>query len=880
MDVPHHHLPPHQKIAFWLHSPSKSQFSHTVPIFRESFNSHNWFIESQQSGGIVVFALKHNAMIDMSGISHKQLQRLRNSIEVFSSDGTHLKSIILDEESPLVGLGVFTDGHIFTVTANGNVTIFTSTGLAVYQQLLFAEGTVLGMAVDHDSFVIIATDHRLFYAANFNTSPSNRDNPATLRLREVSDPRIPDAENCHVAMQCPDKHPDGSISAILAPPNGREIAIVTLEARRVSDIETIVTPAGLCKIKIDPRGQFLLAHCRDPSHPGEAGASSLRVWDISGHEAKARWRGDDLTIDPFSDLVGFCAGLPCICVGGSSVRLDILFPRGKSKATFSLPAMPIILVSEVDGAAIVLPPPSAARILALRVSAATRRVFDLGSTCSSACLYLANEQYQKGNPQADQLLRSVSNLAEAAAVLMEAAAAECDPSWQRSILRAAGFGKLFADSGDQSALGSQYRQIAELIRLTNGLALLPVGMLMTVPQLRTLGYQALVARLCNRGLHGHAVGICKLASLELGSVARDWAQAVMANPDNRTIPDAQMFDSLVQRLEDVFSDPAFENSGHPLSWRQIARMALVANRPRLASLLIDREPRVEDQVRVFIEMGSYDEAVSRALEAGDSELVLHAIRCSPEPYRALTSPAARALFIDRCLLEARVLVQLPSVARIRPAPLDAVRELAERQSNGQLHANVHFHQAHFAQSPTDVRESLERAVDACPEDSFLRARLEGSLSLIDVQFEVGRDASRTIVGFTGSGSVAALPKKQALAFGKKAGLHPLAISKGLSECLARAGEWQELVSQAKKYARKGDPWLFFEAGRTHGCPTSELHSIIKLMDRRDAVRAAVELDDESLIRRVGADLSVEDYHVLNVAPIFVHHFRSSSGMSN
>ena len=79
--------------------------------------------------------------------------------------------------------------------------------------------------------------------------------------------------------------------------------------------------------------------------------------------------------------------------------------------------------------------------------------------------------------------------------------------------------------------------------------------------------------------------------------------------------DEHICDTVVQKLR---SRPG-------ISYAEIASTAYRRNRPRLATLLLDHEPRAADQVPLLISMQEDEVALMKAIEGGDTDLMYLAL---------------------------------------------------------------------------------------------------------------------------------------------------------------------------------------------------------------------------------------------------------------
>ena len=123
---------------------------------------------------------------------------------------------------------------------------------------------------------------------------------------------------------------------------------------------------------------------------------------------------------------------------------------------------------------------------------------------------------------------------------------------------------------------------------------------------KKLGPQALIDRLVNRRQHLLAWRICDHLKIKGDTVLVHWASAKVKTP----VDDNEVGAQIINKLENVAG----------VSYSSIASAAYKAGRPRLATMLLDNEPRSADQVPLLLSMHEDEMALSKAIESGDTDL--------------------------------------------------------------------------------------------------------------------------------------------------------------------------------------------------------------------------------------------------------------------
>ncbi|KAJ1549328.1 hypothetical protein HK096_000121, partial [Nowakowskiella sp. JEL0078] len=131
------------------------------------------------------------------------------------------------------------------------------------------------------------------------------------------------------------------------------------------------------------------------------------------------------------------------------------------------------MVPEVDGVRIITFEKCE---LLQRVPDACEKVFKIGSTSPGAILFDALEHFEKKSPKADENIRNIRpELVEAVDTCIEAAGNEFSLTRQKSLLKAASFGKCFLDSYDSE----YFVTTCQMIRIMNALRFFEIGIPLT-----------------------------------------------------------------------------------------------------------------------------------------------------------------------------------------------------------------------------------------------------------------------------------------------------------------------------------------------------------------------------------------------------------------
>lgn len=249
-----------------------------------------------------------------------------------------------------------------------------------------------------------------------------------------------------------------------------------------------------------------------------------------------------------------------------------------------------------------------------RVPNPLRNIRSIGSTAPAAVLADASAAFQDGDAKCDDSIRGLLNddaMTDAILECTQGATHEWDPQHQQSLLRAASYGKSFEPSFPRDVFTDSCRKL----RILNHIRSSVVGVPLTPGQYDLLTPPVLVDRLMLRHEHRLALLVCDYLGLhrEKDKVLVHWACAKVRASSR--LSDEAVRDLLREKLSGVAG----------VSYADIAATADSAGRRRLATMLLDFEPRAADQVPILLKMREGRLALEKALDSGDSDLIYLAL---------------------------------------------------------------------------------------------------------------------------------------------------------------------------------------------------------------------------------------------------------------
>ena len=232
-------------------------------------------------------------------------------------------------------------------------------------------------------------------------------------------------------------------------------------------------------------------------------------------------------------------------------------------------------------------------------------MFRLGTDSPASILLDAVEQLEMQSPKADdniQLIRP--HLVEAVDTCVNAAGQEFNIHWQKQLLKAASFGKSVLDVYNSD----DFVDMCETLRVLNAVRFFEIGLPVSYEQYQRLSPQGLIVRLLNRHEYLLALRIAGYLRLPTDKIYVHWASTkVKVSSED----DDAICCKVVEKL-----------SGKPgISFEAIARAAYDEGRGRLATELLNHEPRAGRQVPLLLSMEEDELALDKAIESGDTDLV-------------------------------------------------------------------------------------------------------------------------------------------------------------------------------------------------------------------------------------------------------------------
>uniref|UniRef100_A0A4W5LH50 Vacuolar protein sorting-associated protein 16 homolog n=1 Tax=Hucho hucho TaxID=62062 RepID=A0A4W5LH50_9TELE len=427
----------------------------------------------------------------------------RPQLEIYSSSGTNMASFPW-KSGPVRQLGWTVCDDLLCIQEDGTVLIYDLFGAFKRHFSMgneVVQNQMLEAKVFHSPY---GTGVAIVTGASRFTLATNIDDLKLRRLPEV--PGLQGAPSCWAVLT-----QDRQTKVLLA--NGADLYILDNTSC------TPVTPPGL-----SPQACSIVNMAVSFSY------KYLALFTDSGH----LWMGSANLKDKLSEVDTKVRTPPkqmvwCRRPKSQQPSVVIMWDRlllvaGERQHKYTLDEESVC-VAELDGVRIV---GGSRHELLQEVPSACQDIFKIASMAPGALLLEAHKEYDKSSQKADEYLREIkeqSVLGEAVRQCVEAAGYEHEPETQKTLLRAASFGKCFLSNYPPEPFVSMCRDL----KVLNAVRDYTVGIPLTHTQYKQMTVQVLIDRLVYRKLYPLAIEICRyLKTPEYQGVSRvlkHWACA-------------------------------------------------------------------------------------------------------------------------------------------------------------------------------------------------------------------------------------------------------------------------------------------------------------------------------------------------------------------
>ncbi|XP_062991766.1 vacuolar protein sorting-associated protein 16 homolog [Elgaria multicarinata webbii] len=490
---------------------------------------------------------------------------------------------------------------------------------------------------------------------------------------------------------------------------------------------------------------------------------------------------------------------------------------------------------------------------------ASQEIFKIASMAPGALLLEAQKEYEKESQKADEYLREIKDqklLPVAVEQCITAASYEHEPEVQKSLLRAASFGKCFIDKFPPDSFVETCRKM----RVLNAIRDYQIGIPLTFDQYKQLTTKVLLDRLVLRRLYPIAIKISEYLRLsEFQGISRILAHWACYKVQQKDKSDEEVAQAINQKLGDT---PG-------ISYSEIAARAYGCGRPELAIKLLEYEPRSGEQVPLLLEMKRSQLALSKAIESGDTDLVYTVVLHLKNEFNRGSffmtlqkQPVALGLYRQFC----------------KHQELDTLKDLYNQDDDHQELANFHVRSSYVSEKRIEGRvSSLQNAVDEYykAKNEFAAKATEDQIKLLRVQRRLQDDFDKPYLDFSLHDTVYNLilegNHKRAEQLYRDFKIPDKRFWWLKIKALAEQGDWEELEKFSKSKKSPIGYLPFVEMGMKHHnrheakkfaarvAPEQRVKAFLLVGDLNQAADAAIERKNEgemNLILSKCADATV------------------------
>lgn len=280
---------------------------------------------------------------------------------------------------------------------------------------------------------------------------------------------------------------------------------------------------------------------------------------------------------------------------------------------FSIP----IIKSERDGLKIITD--NKVEFLA-RVPQCSIDLFQVGTSHPSSILLDCVDKLQHQSSKADTnitYLKSEGTLKTAITGCLNAALDEFSPMWQKKILKAVSFGKIYDDDYYNA---DEFLRVVNTVKVLNQLRSPEIGLFLTYPEVLDAGWPAVIQMLLKRSKHLIAIKVIQLLKLkDVESIVYvDWCcRKIMNEPD---MPQMDLFRIILKKLLSAQHQTMGKSNKNIIPVAEIFQIAHQMGRMDLCQLLVDIEPSAIQRVTLLLAIDRVELALIKCFQSIDSDL--------------------------------------------------------------------------------------------------------------------------------------------------------------------------------------------------------------------------------------------------------------------
>lgn len=232
------------------------------------------------------------------------------------------------------------------------------------------------------------------------------------------------------------------------------------------------------------------------------------------------------------------------------------------------------------------------------------------------CASKLSEQPSKADTNIS-LLKSEGSLREAMNGCLNAVLYEFDPQWQKTILKAVSFGKIY-DNDYYNA--EEYLKVVNIIKVLNQIRSSEYGIFLTYEVVKEVGWDVVIGMLLTR--HEHLLALKTIGLLQLPDLTNvvysHWCCCKIRKELN--LSDYDLFKIVAKKLISLERFTPGDMKRNHISVLGISNVAYQEGRVDLCKLLINLEPSMLAKMKEYLMIDETELALIKTFQAGDLDL--------------------------------------------------------------------------------------------------------------------------------------------------------------------------------------------------------------------------------------------------------------------
>lgn len=247
-------------------------------------------------------------------------------------------------------------------------------------------------------------------------------------------------------------------------------------------------------------------------------------------------------------------------------------------------------------------------------------LYQIGSSHPCSILLDCVDKLADHSSKADtniSLLKADDSLQLAMSECLQASLEEFSPLWQKRILKAVSFGKIYYDNYYDA---DEYLKVVNYVKILNQLRSSEIGLFLTYKEMLDIGWKGIIEELLRRDLYYLAIKVIDLLELKelTDLVYIHWCSYKIKKDLNSS--DIDLFKTIAKKLVSAIPVDSNQPLKNYISIDEILNVAFEEGRINLCKLLINLEPSVPKKIQHFLKYEEVELALIKSFQTADYDL--------------------------------------------------------------------------------------------------------------------------------------------------------------------------------------------------------------------------------------------------------------------